>query len=190
MDRQHAQRVLDFQALRGVPISAVLERYNLLSGLKRIGKQLFGVCPLHGSGKNRKQFVVDPEKNLWVCHGDCNRGGGVLELVAEMERVDVTHAARLAASWFAIPSGNPDNQQAKRRRKAMAGEKPSHKVFTVIGEGDDAFWCRLGSAWPNRDGRGLSIILDGLPVNGRLVLRAYTEQDAQEDEKKTAKRKK
>jgi hypothetical protein len=197
MDRQHAQRVLGFQALRKVPIETVLDKYNLLSDLKRIGTQLFGVCPIHGSGKNRKQFVVDPQKNLWVCHGDCGRGGGALELVAELERISVRDAALLVGSWFAIQSGTVISQQSNRRRKSMAGERPSHKYFVVEpreeGSEEKAFWTRVGSAWPHSDGKGLNIQLaTGVAVSGRLVLREYTDEDAKQEEQQrsSAKRKK
>jgi hypothetical protein len=48
-----------------------------------------------------------------------------------------------------------------------------------------------GSAWPHGHGKGLNIqLVSGVAVSGRLVLREYTEQDAQEDEKKVAKFKK
>jgi hypothetical protein len=70
--------------------------------------------------------------------------------------------------------------------------KPSHKCYVVEdrGEGEDAdaFWTRIGSAWPHKDGKGLNVLLQALPANGRLVLREYTEEEAAEDEKKTAKR--
>jgi hypothetical protein len=50
------------------------------------------------------------------------------------------------------------------------------KVFVVEdreeeGEGNDAFWTRIGSAWPHKDGKGLNLVLSALPINGRLVLR-------------------
>ena len=77
----------------------------------------------------------------------------------------------------------------------MSGERPSHKCFVVEdrGEGDDkdAFWTRIGSAWPHKDGKGLNLQLAALPANGgRIVLREYTEDDAKEEEAKKAKRKK
>jgi hypothetical protein len=67
----------------------------------------------------------------------------------------------------------------------MSG-KPSHKVFVVEdkeGEGDnDAFWTRIGSAWPHKDGKGLNLVLSALPINGRLVLREYTPEDEKKDD--------
>lgn len=64
--------------------------------------------------------------------------------------------------------------------------QPSHKVFTVEGEGDDAFWTRIGSAWPHKDGKGYNVTLSALPVNGRIVLRV-PEQDDADDKKKSRK---
>ncbi len=185
MTREHAERVYFEQVKRAVPIEAVLARYGI--ELKRSGTSLKGRCPIH-NGTNPTQFVVST--GLWHCFGDCGRGGSVIELVAELEKVDARNAALMIARWFAIGSADFRNQHSKQRSRAMAGEKPSHKAFTVTGEGESAFWVRLGSAWPNRDGKGLSVILDGLPVNGRLVLREYTEDDEKEEEQQKSKRKK
>ena len=74
----------------------------------------------------------------------------------------------------------------------MSG-KPSHKVFVVedkdVAEGadPDAFWTRVGSAWPHKDGKGLNLVLSALPINGRLVLREYTPEDEKKDVEKVAK---
>jgi hypothetical protein len=70
--------------------------------------------------------------------------------------------------------------------------RPSHKAYVVEdrgeGEDNDAFWTRVGSAWPHKDGKGLNVALAAVPTNGRLVLREYTDQDEVEDaKKKTAK---
>jgi hypothetical protein len=32
-------------------------------------------------------------------------------------------------------------------------------------------WTRVGAAWPNKDGKGFSVQLDVLPLDGRLILR-------------------
>ena len=72
----------------------------------------------------------------------------------------------------------------------MSG-KPSHKVFVVEdragGEGENpAFWTRIGSAWPHKDGKGLNLVLSALPTNSRLVLREYTSEDEKKDTAKAA----
>jgi len=69
------------------------------------------------------------------------------------------------------------------------------KAFVVEdkeeGSDEKSFWTRVGSAWPHGDGKGLNIqIASGVAVSGRLVLREYTEKDAEEDEKKAAAAKK
>ena len=195
MNSGHTARVLNFPDLtRVVPITAVLERYNLLSDLKRIGVQLFGVCPIH-QGTNKKQFVVDPNKNLWRCFGDCNRGGNTLQLVAELERVGIREAANLVSEWFAIAPRSRVEKHRNQRSTAMSGGRPTMKAFVVEdkeeGSDEKPFWTRVGSAWPHGDGKGLNIQLaSGVAVAGRLVLREYTEKDAEEDEKKVAKFKK
>jgi hypothetical protein len=189
MNRAHASRVIAFQELRRtVPLTAVLERYGILGDLKRMGAQLYGACPIH-NGSNKRQFVVNPNTSEWKCFSpEHDSGGGTLEFVAEKERVDIPHAARLVASWFAITGGNPVNQRTERRSRTMSGEKPSHKCFVVEdrAEGDerDAFWTRVGSAWPHKDGKGLNIQLaSGVAVSGRVVLREYTDEDAENDKK-------
>lgn len=192
MNRDHARRIYDFQQIRQMPLTAVLERYGLLGQMKRIGAQLFSSCPIHrGSGKNKKQFVVDPAKNVWKCFGDCNRGGSTIELVSAIERIESRAAAELIARWFAIGSSITAKNHAQQRRSTMSG-RPTMKAFVVEdkeeGSEEKPFWTRVGSAWPHGDGKGLNIQLaSGVAVSGRVVLREYTDKDAEEDEKKGSK---
>lgn len=46
-----------------------------------------------------------------------------------------------------------------------------HGVYVVEGEGDKAFWTRIGAAWHHDDGKGFNISLSCLPLDGRLVVR-------------------
>ena len=41
MNKAHAQRIVDFQEIKRVPLAAILERYNIMTELKRIGTQHF-----------------------------------------------------------------------------------------------------------------------------------------------------
>tara|TARA_B100000686_G_C16783272_1_gene973435 strand:+ start:1812 stop:2024 length:213 start_codon:yes stop_codon:yes gene_type:complete len=52
---------------------------------------------------------------------------------------------------------------------------PAYGAYVVRGDGESAFWHRVGSAWQHRDGNGLSINLAAMPVGGRIVLRAPRE---------------
>lgn len=49
--------------------------------------------------------------------------------------------------------------------------KPTHYAYVVSGDGDKKSWTRIGAAWANKDREGFSILLDALPLTGRLVLR-------------------
>ena len=63
-------------------------------------------------------------------------------------------------------------------------QRPTHKVFVVRDNEEkegDAFWTRVGSAWAHKDGKGFNIALDALPINGRLVLRTFSEEDDKGD---------
>ncbi len=55
----------------------------------------------------------------------------------------------------------------------MADEKPrpAYEAFVVEGEGKDAFWTKIGAAWPHEDGKGFNLQLSAMPVTGRVALR-------------------
>jgi hypothetical protein len=55
--------------------------------------------------------------------------------------------------------------------------KPSHEIFVVEGEGDDAYFTKVGAAWPNKKGTGFNIKLSALPLNGRLTMTEAREAD-------------
>lgn len=59
--------------------------------------------------------------------------------------------------------------------------RPSHAVYVVEGEGESAFWTRIGGAWAHEDGEGFNLQLSCLPLTGRLVIRkpkAASEREA------------
>lgn len=60
------------------------------------------------------------------------------------------------------------------------GRKPSHRLFQVIGEGEDANWNTIGAAWPNKDGKGFNLLCHAVPLHGRMVMRAITEREEPE----------
>ncbi len=65
-----------------------------------------------------------------------------------------------------------------------SNSKPAFDVFIVDDRGDDqdAFWLKVGAAFPHKDKDGMNIVLQALPTNGRLVLRRFKEKE--EEEKK------
>lgn len=64
--------------------------------------------------------------------------------------------------------------------------KPSHTVYHVRGEGEKAFWTKIGAAWTHEDQDGLNVALDYMPIGeGRLVIRT-SKDDAKAPEAKAA----
>lgn len=58
----------------------------------------------------------------------------------------------------------------------MTNNKPTHIVYHVkdvpAEDGQQrSVWTRIGAGWPHQDARGMSLVLDLLPVDGRLVVR-------------------
>ena len=60
--------------------------------------------------------------------------------------------------------------------------KPVYDVYVVEerGEGQDAFWLKVGAAFAHKDQDGMNIVLQALPTNGRLVLRRFKEKEVEE----------
>lgn len=54
-------------------------------------------------------------------------------------------------------------------------KKPTHEAFVVTGEGENAFWTKIGAAWRHDDGKGFNVDLIAFPVGGRLVIRERKE---------------
>ena len=62
----------------------------------------------------------------------------------------------------------------------MAAQQPTYQAYTVVKrEGQDDFWLNIGAAFMHQDGEGFNIVLQALPLNGKIVLRppkAQTEE--------------
>ena len=56
--------------------------------------------------------------------------------------------------------------------------RPSHRLFNVTGDGDNARWTDIGVAWATKDAKGFTLALNAIPVNGRIVMRINEEKDA------------
>jgi hypothetical protein len=62
-----------------VPVVDLADRLTAPGGLHRVGKEWAGCCPLPDHEDRSPSFTVNPEKNVFFCHG-CLRGGDVVEL--------------------------------------------------------------------------------------------------------------
>ncbi len=54
----------------------------------------------------------------------------------------------------------------------MSNQQPSYRAYTVIKrEGQNDFWVPIGAAFQHQDGDGFTVMLQALPLDGRVVLR-------------------
>lgn len=56
-------------------------------------------------------------------------------------------------------------------------KQPTHRAYSVIRrEGQDDFWLNLGLVFQHKDGSGFNIILQALPLDGKVVCREIAEE--------------
>ncbi len=116
-------RFVDFRCVKeSVSMTQILERYGLMSQLRRVNEDsLTGNCPIH-KGENKTAFRVSISKNCWNCFSQCKCGGNILDFVGRMENVNVHRAAVLIAEWFDLDDAfEPDFE----RRQTEAETKPA-----------------------------------------------------------------
>lgn len=56
-----------------------------------------------------------------------------------------------------------------------SSKKPSHSVYTVRENGKSGgsdYWTKIGVAFAHNDGKGFSVMLDALPLDGKITIRA------------------
>jgi hypothetical protein len=62
-----------------------------------------------------------------------------------------------------------------QQTQAAAPKSPDFIAYHVLTKGEKSFWNRVGASWLHHDGNGMSLQLETLPVDGRVVLRAPRE---------------
>jgi hypothetical protein len=61
-------------------------------------------------------------------------------------------------------------------------KQPTHRAYSVIKrEGQDDFWLNLGLVFAHKDGKGLNIMLQAFPLDGKIVCREVSEEDPAEN---------
>ncbi len=74
----------------------------------------------------------------------------------------------------------------------MADRQPAtatHRAYTVIRrEGQDDYWLNLGLVFGHQDGKGFNIVLQALPLDGKIVCREIADDDAEEQPRAPAPR--
>ncbi len=62
-----------------------------------------------------------------------------------------------------------------------SSQQPTHRVYTVIKrEGEDDFWLAIGAAFAHQDGKGFNVMLQALPIDGKVVLREPKDDEPQQ----------
>ena len=68
------------------------------------------------------------------------------------------------------------------------GRKPDQIAYAVKDSPDGkGYWNRVGALWNHKDGHGAELILDSMPMDGRITLRDQRDQRMQDyqDERET-----
>jgi len=126
-------------AKEAVPLIDLADRLCGPGSLRRVGKEWVGRDPLPGHEDRSPSFTVNPEKNVWFCHG-CLRGGDVVELARLAwgydEREAHTAAAMLLMEFgHEVPQRPPAWFRRQERqataRDAIDAERVEHVRLLV-----------------------------------------------------------
>ena len=62
---------------------------------------------------------------------------------------------------------------SKKSTTATAKAVPAYRIYCVTkGEADKSTWQEIGAAWKHKDGKGINLQFNALPLpNGEIVLR-------------------
>lgn len=66
-------------------------------------------------------------------------------------------------------------------------QRPAFDAYVVDGDGKEAYWSKIGAAWPHDDGKGYNLQLTAIPVNGRVALRVPREKRESEEKPRAAR---
>ena len=59
--------------------------------------------------------------------------------------------------------------------------KPAYRAYTVIKrENKDDYWLNIGVCFAHEDKDGFNLLLQALPLDGKIVLRTYKEDEEEE----------
>ncbi len=101
--------------------------------LRRHGKDLIGLCPLHND--TEPSLVVSPKTNLWNCLGACGKGGSVIDWVMCAEGVSFRHAVEILREGAPVAGSSSPSSQSQK-------QPSTQKVDTLDAQTDDASLLR------------------------------------------------
>lgn len=105
----------------------VKEQYDIVEyartyiHLRKSGREYKGLCPFHG--EKTPSFTIDPEKQLFYCHG-CNEGGDIIKLHQMMESYQSPfESLEDLAQKKDIPLSNVTDEGYQRRKEFQKKQK-------------------------------------------------------------------
>jgi len=84
-----------------------------------------------------------------------------------------------------------NDRPARNESRDAAPKQPSYIAYQVReGQDNKAHFNRVGAAFAHKDGQGHDVLLDAMPVNGRVTLRSPQErvQDTRDKNKQASNR--
>jgi DNA primase len=92
------------------------------------GGNWWGLCPFHA--EKTPSFSVSREKQIYHCFG-CGKGGGVVNFLMEMERLNYPEALRMLAGKLGlqIPEDEENSDRRQRRGRIMALNRDAARYY-------------------------------------------------------------
>lgn len=63
--------------------------------------------------------------------------------------------------------------------KSQDNRGPAMIAWHIRKAGEKSYWDRVGAAFAHKDGSGYDVILDAMPIDGRVTLRVPSEKPDQ-----------
>jgi DNA primase len=121
-------------AKEAVPVIDLADRLCGPSGLRRVGAEWAGRCPLPEHEDRSPSFTVNAEKNVFFCHG-CLRGGDVVDLARlawgyDQRDAHVAAATLLMEFGHEVPQRPPAwfRKQERQRQTRAAIEEAKKNI--------------------------------------------------------------
>src|SRR5215217_5762286 len=128
------------EAKRLVSVTDLADRLGGPGSLRRVGKESVGRCLIPDHEDRSPSFTVNPEKNVFFCHG-CLRGGDVVELAQlawgyDQRDAHVAAAVLLMEFGYEVPQRPPSwfrkQERQRHTRAAIERERVEHVRMLVF----------------------------------------------------------
>jgi hypothetical protein len=165
-------------AKEAVPVIDLADRLTGPGGLRRVGREWVGRCPLPEHEDRSPSFTVNAENGVFFCHG-CLRGGDVVELARlawgyDQRDAHVVAAMLLLEFGHEAPQRPPSwprrQERQKEIRDAIDRERVEHirmLVFRIIWMP----WLRRLPEWTREEASG-----SAWQASWSIALRLYEQQ--------------